>query len=314
MISPVQLRQATRADIPQIQRVRHAVHENRLISRRISDEEVRQAIEDTGRGWVAEVDGQILGFAIGHAGSGNIWALFVYPSSEGRGLGRRLHDEMVQWLFAQGLQRLHLGTETGTRAERFYAQAGWLATGLRPDGEMGFELWRDGRKERQPPCPIVSISEAHAESYRACLDIVAREKRYLAQIEALPLERIQAFVKESVANDSVQYVALDRGRVVGWADVFPGWAHALKHAGSLGMGVHPAYRGQGLGRRLLQACIDKAWRKGLVRIELEARADNARAIGLYESLGFRHEGLRRRALCFDGQYFDAVAMALLKDV
>jgi ribosomal protein S18 acetylase RimI-like enzyme len=258
------------------------------------------------------VDAQVVAFAIGHAGNGNIWALFVDPAFEGHGLGRRLHDEMVQWLFAQGLQRLHLGTQTGTRAERFYATAGWLATGLRPDGEMGFELWRDRRRERQPPCPIMPVSVAHAQSYRDCLDIVAREKRYLAQVEALPIERIQAFVQESVRNDAVQFVALDRGRVVGWADVFPGWAHALQHAGSLGMGVHPAYRGQGLGRRLLQACIDKAWRKGLVRIELEVRADNARAIRLYERLGFFHEGIRRRALCFDGQYFDALAMALLK--
>jgi len=159
---------------------------------------------------------------------------------------------------------------------------------------------------------IVPIREEHAESFRECLDIVARERRYLAQIEALPLEKIQGFVRESVQTDAVQFVALDAGRVVGWADVFPHWAHAISHCGSLGMGVHPQYRRQGLGRQLLEACIAKAWRKGLTRIELEARADNTGAIALYSKLGFEHEAVKQRAMRFDGVYYDAAQMRLLK--
>ena len=160
---------------------------------------------------------------------------------------------------------------------------------------------------------IAPVQEKYAASYRECLDEVAREKKYLAQIEALPLERIKAFVSESVATDTVQYFALEGERVVGWADVFPAWAHAVSHCGSLGMGVLSAYRGQGLGRQLLQACIEKAWSKGITRIELEARADNAAAIALYEKLGFKHEALKRNAMRFSGQYFDSVQMRLLRE-
>ncbi len=161
--------------------------------------------------------------------------------------------------------------------------------------------------------PIVPISEDLAANFRECLDAVAREKRYLAQIEALPLEKIEGFVKESVAIDAVQFVALDGQRVVGWADIFPAWAHAVAHTGSLGMGVLPGYRGLGIGRRLLQACINKATGKGITRIELEARADNERAIRLYESMGFKHEALKRRAMRFDGVYYDAVQMSWLSE-
>lgn len=160
--------------------------------------------------------------------------------------------------------------------------------------------------------PIVPVQEKYAASYRVCLDIVAREKKYLAQIEALPLARIEEFVRESVASDAIQFFALDQEEVVGWADVFPAWAHAVSHCGSLGMGVHPNFRGQGLGRRLLQACIQKAWAKGLVRIELEARADNEAAIALYESFGFKHEALKAKAMRFDETYFDTVQMRLLR--
>ena len=160
---------------------------------------------------------------------------------------------------------------------------------------------------------IVPIAESHATSFRECLDTVAREKRYLAQIEALPLQRIQDFVRDSVANNSVQFVALAGQRVVGWADIFPAWPHAIAHRGSLGMGVLPDYRRQGIGRRLLAACIAKAWTTGITRIELESRADNTAALRLYEQLGFAHEAMKRRAMRFDGVYYDAAEMCLIKD-
>lgn len=160
---------------------------------------------------------------------------------------------------------------------------------------------------------VVPVSEHLAAGYRQCLDAVARERRYLAQVEALPLERIQAFVRDSVAADAVQFMAVHDSQVVGWADVFPNWAHAVSHCGSLGMGVLPAYRGQGIGRRLLAACIAKARAQGITRIELEVRADNERAIALYKAMGFEHEAVKRRAMRFDGVYFDALLMSLLHD-
>jgi ribosomal protein S18 acetylase RimI-like enzyme len=159
--------------------------------------------------------------------------------------------------------------------------------------------------------PIVPVQTQYAASYRECLDAVAREMKFLAQIKALPIEKIEGFVKESVASDAVQFFAIDGERVVGWADVFPSWAHAVSHCGSLGMGVLSGYRGQGIGTRLLQACIEKAWLKGITRIELEARADNTTAIALYKKLGFEHEAVKRKAMRFGGDYFDAVQMSLL---
>jgi adenylate cyclase len=133
------VRVAVRGDVPEIQRVRHAVRENRLTSRTIGDAEVVDAIERRGRGWVAEADGRIVGFAIGKADDGNVWALFVEPGWEHRGIGRRLHDAMVEWLWSGGLRLLWLTTEAGTRAEGFYRRAGWHAVRHEPGGEIRFE-------------------------------------------------------------------------------------------------------------------------------------------------------------------------------
>jgi len=134
------LRQAEARDISALQRVRASVRENRLVSTVITDEDVRRAIEETGRGWVVEADGEVVAFAIGNATDGNVWALFVHPDHERRGHGRRLHDAMVAWLWSRGLERLWLTTQPGTRAEKFYAAAGWVRTGLASRGEVRFEL------------------------------------------------------------------------------------------------------------------------------------------------------------------------------
>jgi len=158
---------------------------------------------------------------------------------------------------------------------------------------------------------IVPIAMSHVAGFHRCMDTVAREERYLAQIQAPPLNKVEGFVRDSMAANAAQFVALDGEQVVGWSDIFAHWAHALSHCGTLGMGVLPSHRRQGIGKRLLQACLDKAQAQGITRVSLEARADNHQAIRLYQSTGFQHEAVKRQALRFGGVYFDAVQMSLL---
>ena len=161
---------------------------------------------------------------------------------------------------------------------------------------------------------VVPIAPLHAASFRAALDIVAREKRYLAMVEAPALEQVHSFVAGNVERGVPQFVALEGDRVVGWADIVPSATHGTAHRGSLGMGVLPSYRGVGVGRAVLGACITKAWTNGLTRVDLEVRADNLPAIALYKALGFQHEGVRERGMHIDGEYFDTLLMGLLRDL
>jgi putative acetyltransferase len=158
---------------------------------------------------------------------------------------------------------------------------------------------------------ISQIEIGDVESFRACLDVVARERRYLALLEALPIEQTMSFVGENVANGSAQLVARDGGRVVGWCDILPRWPQTVAHCGSVGMGVLPEYRGRGLGAKLLRECIAVATSHGITRVELETRVDNVRAIRLYERVGFKREGVRVHGMRVDGKYIDTLAMALL---
>ncbi|MCK1386106.1 GNAT family N-acetyltransferase [Bradyrhizobium sp. 21] len=158
---------------------------------------------------------------------------------------------------------------------------------------------------------IIAISGAHIESYHQALDTVARERRYLAFLEAPPLEATRSFVLNMIAQRNPQFVALSGAVVVGWCDVqrFSRPIHA--HAGSLGMGLLQPFRGQGLGTWLIEQTLAAARAAGLSRVELSVREGNTHAIALYEKVGFVIEGLQRNADRIDGVYGNVVLMARL---
>jgi putative acetyltransferase len=84
------------------------------------------------------------------------------------------------------------------------------------------------------------------------------------------------------------------------------------HVRSLGVVVAPGWQGRGVGRQLLQRLL--AWADdwaGVLRVELNVHAENARAIALYRSLGFVEEGRHRGYVLRDGRYADALTMARL---
>jgi putative acetyltransferase len=111
------------------------------------------------------------------------------------------------------------------------------------------------------------------------------------------------------AEEVVAILAVAEGVVAGIATLRRGLRRRA-HAGELDLlAVHDAYAGRGIGRALLAAVLDLAdnW-LGLKRIGLTAFADNAAAIGLYETFGFAREGLRRADAFRNGGFADAVAM------
>lgn len=82
-------------------------------------------LEKDGRGWVAEDEGDIVAFCYADKIHASIWALFVCPGHEGRGLGKSLLERATSWLFEIGHDCVHLNTTANTRADRFYAAQGW---------------------------------------------------------------------------------------------------------------------------------------------------------------------------------------------
>jgi ribosomal protein S18 acetylase RimI-like enzyme len=160
---------------------------------------------------------------------------------------------------------------------------------------------------------IVPIAPGHIDSFHKTLDVVARERRYLAFFEAPPIETTRAFVLENIQRGYPQLVALSggEGEVVGWCDVTPKPRPIYAHVGVLGMGLLPQFRHQGIGTRLIRQALEAARAFGFSRIELEVRQNNENAIALYKKTGFVVEGFQRNALKVDGAYENLILMGLL---
>jgi ribosomal protein S18 acetylase RimI-like enzyme len=101
---------------------------------------------------------------------------------------------------------------------------------------------------------------------------------------------------------------VDSGEVVGWADVTPNAIPECAHRGTLGMGVVVSRRGEGLGEKMLRACIAHAARAKIEKIELTVYTNNPNAVALYRKCGFVETGLIRDYRRVDGEVYDALLM------
>lgn len=137
----MQIRDATINDINQIQIIRNSVKENILSNPNlVTDADCIEFITIRGKGWVCEIDGKIVGFAIADLKENNIWALFIHPEFEKKGIGKQLHNTMLDWYFSKTQTTVWLSTAFNTRAETFYRKAGWTAVGLHVTKEIKFEM------------------------------------------------------------------------------------------------------------------------------------------------------------------------------
>ena len=135
------IREAKIDDIKQIQIVRNSVTENTLSNPNlVTDEDCKEFITVKGKGWVSVIENQIIGFAIVDLKENNIWALFLDPKFEKKGIGQQLQKTMLDWYFTQTKDTVWLGTVFNTRAEHFYRKTGWTEVGIYGTDEIKFEM------------------------------------------------------------------------------------------------------------------------------------------------------------------------------
>lgn len=165
--------------------------------------------------------------------------------------------------------------------------------------------------EKMSHVEIMPITEKYIEGFWSAVDSVARERKYLAFLEGPPINTTRDFVLQNIEGNWPHFIAVCDGCVIGWCDISSLDRPVFAHVGSLGIGILAAYRGQGIGKKLMQAAIQQAEQKGLTRIELTVREQNKPAIALYKKLGFEKEGVHKNAVCIEGKYENHIFMALL---
>jgi RimJ/RimL family protein N-acetyltransferase len=124
---------------------------------------------------------------------------------------------------------------------------------------------------------------------------VGEERRYLRTIARYPHAAV--------------FVAVDGERVVGRLSLARDPHPASAHVADLGLMVAASHRRRGLGRMLLHAAVQWAQAAGVRKLELHVFPHNEPALRLYESFGFRREGVRKGHYHRNGRDLDAVLMA-----
>ena len=126
-------------------------------------------------------------------------------------------------------------------------------------------------------------------------------------------EQEAAFLKEKTESpDEIEIAAVVDGRIVGTAGIEKvGSKFKVKHRTELGIAILKEFWGLGIGRALIDACISCAEEAGYTQIELNAVAENEKALKLYRDLGFKEYGRNERGFNsrFSG-YQEVVYMAL----
>jgi len=134
-------REAQLTDIPQMSAIRLAVKENVLSNPAlVTQKDYEEYLTLRGKGWVCEIDGCVVGFAIGDLVKNNVWALFIHPDHEGKGIGKALLSLLLTWYFAQTNETIWLSTAPNSRATAFYRRFGWTETGITQTREIRFAL------------------------------------------------------------------------------------------------------------------------------------------------------------------------------
>lgn len=121
------------SDVPDLFAVRTATHENRLTREElaalgITEASVKERMRGSCKGWLAEADGKVVGFAMGDGSTGELWVIAVLPEYLRRGIGSALLEAVEIWLAESGCARLWLTTDVDTRldAYSFYRRRGWI--------------------------------------------------------------------------------------------------------------------------------------------------------------------------------------------
>ena len=160
-------------------------------------------------------------------------------------------------------------------------------------------------------------AESDAPEMVDYLKIVGGETDYLLcdenGIPGLTLAGEEAYLCASrVDPDIAMCLGFVDGELVTVFDLRPHPRQRMAHVATLSLAVKKAYWHLGIGSIAMGTMRDYARANGKLRcLTLDARADNRRAIALYERFGFEKAGLHKQGICVRGDYYDQILMDLM---
>ena len=157
--------------------------------------------------------------------------------------------------------------------------------------------------------PLGSDAQKFAEIMRT----VAREGAYtLTEADEVDWTEQSKRLDIQEHNDRMGYLSLVAevaGSMVGFLEFENGHRRRTMHSGTLAIFIRKGWREKGIGTALMQTLLEWAAHNPIiVKVSLSVISSNARAIHLYQKLGFEIEGTCAREIRVGNDYLDKILM------
>ncbi|MHB9287811.1 N-acetyltransferase family protein [Halobacteriales archaeon Cl-PHB] len=143
----------------------------------------------------------------------------------------------------------------------------------------------------------------------AIREVTSEESYVIAESVAEELLYEDTVNRHNTVESRMFFVASVDESIIGWTHLDLPQVDKLRNTARQTVGVVPAYRGQGVGTRLLQRGIDWAGANGYRKMHNNVPAVNEHALAFLERHGWQTEGIRRKHYTLGDELVDEVMMA-----
>ena len=252
------------------------------------------------RDWVAEVDGEIVGYALGGfewsvptPGKGRFW-IGVPPAYRKRGIGGELYAQVERYLVAVGAWRLRTWVDDDPAAERFLERRGFERRGAdrvsavdprEVDLSELPQLEAARTADGFGLAPLGEVRDRVEDLYEVC----ATGERDMPGDEPETEIDLETWTRYELGHpnlsDEGSFVAVDGKRVV--SVTFLTVAPERRLAYNQMTATLPEYRRRGLALLVKLAAARWAAEAGIERLLTENDVDNVGMLAINDRLGYR---------------------------
>jgi RimJ/RimL family protein N-acetyltransferase len=160
---------------------------------------------------------------------------------------------------------------------------------------------------------IRAIRESDSEQFLLLCKVLDEETQFMLlepSERTTTIEEQTHRIRSILSQDNqIIFVVEHKDKLVGFLGAFGGSYHRNQHCAHIVIGIRQDFVGQGIGRQLFEAIEKWAVDHKLHRLELTVMSQNEPAIGLYQKMGFKTEGVKQDSLLVNGRYVDEYYMA-----
>ena len=156
--------------------------------------------------------------------------------------------------------------------------------------------WIDNGYSDEKKIDIIEPSMDWLDEILRWANVLAREDTYLTFDPGKEILRedeekwLQAQISNSEKGRGYVYWAIYDNHIVGSVDIHRGFSVRDYHIGNIGLMIDREFRGDGLGKYLLNFILEKAKKSGIRTAILHVFSDNEIACELYKKMGFVEYG------------------------